>query len=85
VERQKQLPVEYEGMKLEAGYRLDLLINGLVVVELKSTDGFHPVQQAQMMTYLKLARLRLGFLLNFNVPVIKQGIRRVVSNPKTYT
>jgi GxxExxY protein len=85
VDCQKQLPVYYEGVLLDAGYRLDMLVDERVIIELKSTDGFHPVQQAQMMTYLKLTGLRLGFILNFNVPVIKQGIRRVVMNPKNGT
>jgi len=82
VERQKQLPIAYEEVRLDVGYRLDLLVNESVVVELKITDGFHPIQQAQMMTHLKLTGVRLGLIINFNVPLIKQGIRRVVFNPK---
>ena len=82
VERQKQLPIAYEEVRLDVGYRLDLLVNESVVVELKITDGFHPIQQAQMMTYLKLTGVSLGLIINFNVPLIKQDIRRVVFNPK---
>ena len=76
------LPVEYKGVKLDCGYRIDLLVAGLVVVELKSIDAIHPIHEAQLLTYLKLGRWTLGLLINFNVPVLKEGIRRRVLNHK---
>jgi len=77
-ERQKAMPVTYKGVKLNCGYRLDLLVDGLVVVELKAVERIEPVFEAQLITYLKLTGLWLGLLLNFNVPVMKRGIRRMV-------
>lgn len=77
-ERQKAMPVTYKGVKLNCGYRLDLLVDGLVVVELKAVERMEPVFEAQLITYLKLTGLWLGLLLNFNVPVMKRGIRRIV-------
>lgn len=78
VESQKTLPLVHEGQKIDAGYRLDLLIEGLVVVELKAVEKLLPIHEAQMLTYLKLSKLRLGLLLNFNVPLLKDGIKRLV-------
>jgi len=78
VETQVALPIEYEGLRLDGGFRLDLLIDDLAIVELKSVDKVLPVHDAQVITYLKLSGRRLGFLLNFNVPVMKQGISRFV-------
>ncbi|TXC78937.1 GxxExxY protein [Luteibaculum oceani] len=78
VERQKSLPVIYEGVKVEAGYRIDLMVNDLLIIELKSVDKIAPIHTAQVMTYLKLSNLKLGLLLNFNVPSLKLGIRRVI-------
>ena len=79
-ERQKPMPVIYKGVKLDCGYRLDLLVNNLVVVDLKAVDKIHPVHEAQMHTYLKLAQCKLGLLLNFNVLLLKRGIKRIVLN-----
>ena len=76
-ERQKPLPVVYKGVKLDVGYRLDLLIGGLVVVELKAVEKLAPIHKAQMITYLKLTNCKLGLLLNFNVQLMKNGIKRV--------
>ena len=76
-ERQKPIAVPYKGFLIE-GQRLDLLIGGLVIVELKAVDAIHPIHQAQIMSYLKATGLRLGFILNFNVTRFKDGIRRVV-------
>ena len=76
-QRQVLLPVMYDGMELEAGYRLDLVIDDSVVVEVKSVDALAPIHEAQLLTYLKLSGLRLGLLLNFNVVLMKQGIRRL--------
>ena len=76
-EQQKPLPVIYKGNRLECGYRLDFLVDNLVIVELKSISMFNPVHEAQVITYLKLSKLKLGMLLNFNVRLMKEGIKRV--------
>mgnify|MGYP001544260857 CR=1 FL=1 len=78
VETQVVLPIHYEGMTIESGLRLDLRIDGLAIVELKATEKLSLVHEAQLLTYLKLGGLRLGFLLNFNVPLMKDGIQRRV-------
>jgi len=78
VERQKPVPVVYKDVKLECGYRIDLLVEGRVVVELKSIDGFAPIHEAVMLTYLRLSGHRLGLLINFNVKVLKDGIKRYI-------
>jgi GxxExxY protein len=75
---QAVVPVVYDGVMLEAGLRADLIVSDKVVVELKSVDHMQPVFVAQLLTYLKLTGLRLGFLINFNVPAIRHGIQRVV-------
>jgi len=72
------LPVVYDGVRLDAGLRLDLLVDKSVVVELKAVEKTLPVHEAQLLTYLKLAEKRLGLLINFNVPCIKDGIKRMV-------
>ncbi len=77
VRRQVSLPVIYDGHRLDAGLRLDFLVNDAVIVELKSVEKLLPVFEAQLLTYLKLSGKRLGLLINFNVPVIKDGIRRL--------
>ena len=77
-EREKPLPVEYKGHKLDCGYRLDFVVDEKVVVELKAVEEIHPVHQAQLLTYLKLTRCKVGLLINFNVPVLKNGITRRV-------
>ena len=76
---QVALPVVYRGVKLELGYRLDLLVEDLVVVEIKSVDGISPVHQAQILSYLKLSGKSLGLLINFNVVHVKDGIKRFVN------
>ena len=76
-ERQLALPVVYDGLKLEAGLRLDFLIENMLVVELKAVEQLLPVHQAQVLTYLKLSSKRLGLLINFNTPLFKDGIRRL--------
>ncbi len=78
-ERQKALPVTYKGIHLDCGYRLDILVENLVIVELKTVEQFEPIHEAQLLTYLKLSELWLGLLINFNVPVLKEGIRRIVN------
>lgn len=79
VERQKPQPVHYDGIVIDAGYRLDLLINDSVIIELKAVEQLLPIHQAQLTTYLKLSRKTLGFLINFNVPLFKSGIRRIAN------
>lgn len=76
IERQVEVPVVYRGLLVDAGFRLDLVVERQVVVELKAVDSILPVHAAQLLTYLKLTGHRLGFLINFNVPVIKKGIQR---------
>ncbi len=75
--RQEAVVVFYKGFQIE-GQRLDLLVGGLVIAEIKAADAIHPIHQAQLMSYLKATSLRLGFIINFNVPHLKQGICRVV-------
>ena len=79
VKRQLELPILYKGNKLEQNYRIDLLVNNQVIVELKSVNKVEPIHDAQLLTYLKLANKRYGLLLNFNVPVMRQGIRRLLN------
>ncbi len=76
-ERQKATLVPYKELRIE-GQRLDLVVGGLVIVEIKAVDAIHPIHQAQLMSYLKATGLRLGFIINFNVPHLRQGIRRIV-------
>ncbi len=80
VEKQKPLPLIYEDVKLEIGYRVDLIIENKVIIEIKSVDTLNDIHLAQVLTYLKLSDCRLGMLINFNVTLIKNGIRRVVNN-----
>ena len=77
-ERQKPVPVRYKTVRLDCGFRLDFLVDGLVVVELKAVDSLMPIHQAQVLTYLKLTECKLGLLLNFNVTLLREGIKRVV-------
>jgi GxxExxY protein len=76
--RQVCLPVRYDEVFIETGFRLDVLVDECVIVELKSTEAIVPIHEAQLLTHLKLANVRLGFILNFNVPLMKQGIKRMV-------
>ncbi len=77
-EKQKPIPLVYKGTKLECGFRLDLLVEGRVVVELKSVDGLGPIHEAIVLTYLRRSGHHLGLLINFNVPVLKDGVRRFI-------
>jgi GxxExxY protein len=79
VRQQVPVPVVFEGVRLECGYRLDMLVDDRVVVEAKSVDELTPVHMAQLLTYLRLSRRRVGLLINFNVEVLKDGLRRVVN------
>lgn len=78
VQTQVQLPVVYDGLKIELGYRIDLLVEDAVIVELKSVDTFHPLHEAQIISYLKLSGKNVGLLINFNVAHLRDGIRRIV-------
>ncbi len=80
VEKQKALPLIYEEIKLEVGYRLDLIVEDKVIVEIKACEGLTDVHLAQVLTYLKLSDVKLGLLINFNVTRVKDGIKRVVNN-----
>ena len=76
--KQKPMPLIYEEKKLDLGYRIDLFIEGKVIIEIKSVEVLNPVHLAQLMTYLKLSGCRVGFLINFNVQSLKDGIKRVI-------
>lgn len=78
VRKEVELPVIYEDVRLDVGYRIDLLVNDCVIVELKTVEKIHPVHEAQVLTYLKLANIRLGLLINFYTKLIKDGIKRIV-------
>ncbi len=78
VERQKEIPIQYDGITFDEGLRLDLLVEDKVIIETKAVDEVNPVWQAQVLSHLKLTGLRLGYLINFNVPLIKNGIKRII-------
>ncbi len=79
IEQQKPLPVIYKEVKLDCGYRLDLLVDKSVIVEIKAIDRLAPIHEAQLLSYLKLSGCKVGLLINFNVKLLKQGVRRVVN------
>jgi GxxExxY protein len=78
LEAQVKLPITYEGLTIDAGLRLDLIVARRIIVEVKAVEKMHPVFDAQLLTYLKLTNLRLGILINFNVPLIRDGIKRII-------
>ncbi len=80
VERQKLLPVRYRGTILDCGYRIDLLVNDAIIVEVKSIDQLAPIHEAQVISYLRLSNLSLALLINFNVRLLKDGLKRIVNN-----
>lgn len=80
VEKQKPLPLVYKEVELEIGYRVDLLLENKLIIEIKSVDELNDIHLAQILTYLKLSNCKLGMLINFNVVLIKDGIRRVANN-----
>ncbi|HLG86462.1 MAG TPA: GxxExxY protein [Alphaproteobacteria bacterium] len=82
VQRQVAVPVIYRDVRVDAGFRMDLLVDDLLVVEIKATERTLPIHEAQLLTYLKLSGHRIGLLINFNVPRIKEGIRRFVHSPR---
>ena len=79
-ERQVHLPIHYKGMKLEGAYKMDLVVEDAVVVEIKATEETAPIHAAQLLTYLKSSGKRVGLLINFNVPILKKGLKRIVNN-----
>lgn len=80
VERQRAVPLVYEGIKLDCGFRADLVVANRVVVELKCKDSIHPVDEAQLLSHLRLLNIPVGLLINFHVVMLKDGIRRMVNN-----
>jgi GxxExxY protein len=82
IEKEKPLPVIYKEIDLEVGYRIDLMIENKFIIEIKAVDALNDVHLAQVLTYLKLSNCKLGMLINFNVPLIKNGIKRVVNRRK---
>ncbi|MEO8288884.1 MAG: GxxExxY protein [Chloroflexota bacterium] len=80
--RQQPLPIVYKGSRLDCGYILDVIVENSIIVELKSVETLLPIHEAQLLTYLKLANLSLGLLINFNVTLLKTGIRRIANNYK---
>ena len=81
-EYEKPLPLVYKGEKLDCGYQMDLVVENAIIVELKSCEKLAPIHEAQLLTYLKLADLKPGLLFNFNVPVMREGIKRIVNKLK---
>jgi GxxExxY protein len=79
VDRQKELPLNYQGIHLDCGYRLDLLVEDAVIVELKSVENLTPLHEAQVLSYLKLSGCKVGLLINFNVLILTKGIKRIVN------
>jgi GxxExxY protein len=80
IERQKAIPVIYDEINMEMGFRADIIVENKVIIELKSVESIAPVHQKQLLTYLKITGLKLGLLINFNVALIKDGIQRIVNN-----
>lgn len=78
VERQVPIPIEYENLKFEEGFRADLIVEGKVIIELKSTESIHPAHRKQLLTYLRLTDLKLGYVLNFGDQLMKNGITRII-------
>ena len=81
VQVQVALPIVYENVRVEAGYRIDLLVENAVLVELKAVDAIHPIHRAQLLSYLRLSRKRVGLLINFNVQHLRDGIERLIHDP----
>jgi GxxExxY protein len=78
-ERQKEIPLEYKGLKLSCSYRIDILVADLVILEIKACEALLGIHEAQLLTYLKLMGLKIGLLINFNVPILKNGIKRIAN------
>ena len=77
-ERQKSFPILYKGVEIDCGYRLDVVVNNEVILELKSCSSLEPIHEAQLLTYLRLTGIKIGLLINFNVPILRDGIKRLV-------
>ena len=77
--RQKWLPIQYKGVELDTGYRIDILVAESLILELKACESLEPIHEAQLLTYLKLTGIKVGLLINFNVPILKEGIKRLVN------
>ncbi|MBI5816070.1 MAG: GxxExxY protein [Nitrospinae bacterium] len=77
-ERQKHLPMEYKDIKLDCGYKLDIIVDGNVIVELKCVENILPIHEAQLLTYLKLSNIKVGLILNFHVALMKNGVKRMI-------
>lgn len=84
VERQKAVPINYRELSFDEGFRLDLLVDAQLIVELKSVENIHPVHPKQLLTYLRLMNLPLGLLINFGAPLLKEGLKRVVNNHENF-
>ena len=82
-EKQKELYIEYKGINLDCGYRLDLLVDNKVIIEIKACKSIERIHEAQLLTYLKLTGIKIGLLINFNVPILKEGIKRIINGPPT--
>ena len=80
IKSQVELPVFYKGQQLNKYFKIDILVEGLIVIELKACELLHKIDEVQLVSYLKLADLKLGYLINFNVPLLKEGIKRKVNN-----
>ncbi len=78
--RQVPLPICYKNIKLDCGYRIDIVVGNTILLELKSVEAILPIHEAQLITYLRLSKIKLGLLINFNVPVLRQGLKRIVYN-----
>jgi GxxExxY protein len=76
--KQLEVPIIYDELKIDDGLRIDILVDKLIIIELKAQENYHPVWEAQLLSYLKLTQIRLGFLLNFHVPLMKNGIKRMI-------
>ena len=76
--RQVNVPIVFEGLRIEDGLRIDILVGNKIIIELKAQENYHPVWEAQLLSYLRLSRLRLGYLINFHIPLMKDGIKRMV-------
>ncbi len=79
-ERQIPLPVVYKGVKLDCGYKMDIVVENLVIVEVKAVESLIPIHEAQLLSYLKLYNKKVGILMNFHVPILKKGLKRIVNN-----
>ena len=78
-ERQKEIPINYKGVNLNHAYRMDIVVPNKLIVELKACESLEPIHDAQLLTYLKLSGIKVGLLINFNVPVLKEGIKRLAN------